>query len=133
MRLDKFLKVSRIIKRRTLSKEISESSRVKVNGKVAKPSTRLKVGDEIEIEFGRSLLTVRVKELKEHVLKEDSTMLYEIIKEERIQRDIQLARYLLFIIIIYENCLIDIAIWYTIYKEVKGDFYVRKISLGKIY
>lgn len=88
MRLDKFLKVSRIIKRRTLSKEISESSRVKVNGKVAKPSTRLKVGDKIEIEFGRSLLTVRVKELKEHVLKEDSTMLYEIIKEERIQRDI---------------------------------------------
>ena len=66
MRLDKFLKVSRIIKRRTLSKEISESSRVKVNGKVAKPSTRLKVGDEIGIEFGRSLLTVRVKELKEH-------------------------------------------------------------------
>lgn len=40
---------------------------------------------------------------------------------------------LLFIIIIYVNCLIDIAIWYTIYKEVKGDFYVRKISLGKIY
>ena len=55
MRLDKFLKVSRIIKRRTLSKEISESSRVKVNGKVAKPSTKLKVGDEIEIEFGRSV------------------------------------------------------------------------------
>ena len=59
MRLDKFLKVSRIIKRRTLSKEISESSRVKVNGKVAKPST-----------------------------KQDSAMLYEIIKEERIERDI---------------------------------------------
>lgn len=72
MRLDKFLKVSRIIKRRTLSKEISESSRVKVNGKVAKPSTKLKVGDEIEIEFGRSRLTVKVKELREHVLKEDS-------------------------------------------------------------
>ena len=64
MRLDKFLKVSRIIKRRTLSKEISESSRVKVNGKVAKPSTKLKVGDEIEIEFGRSRLTVKVKELR---------------------------------------------------------------------
>ena len=84
MRLDKFLKVSRIIKRRTLSKEISESSRVKVNG----PSTKLKVGDEIEIEFGRSLLTVKVKELKEHVLKEDSTMLYEIIDEQRIERNI---------------------------------------------
>ena len=86
MRLDKFLKVSRIIKRRTLSKEISESSRVKVNGKIAKPSTKLKVGDEIEI--GRSLLTVKVKELKEHVLKEDSTMLYEIINEQRIERNI---------------------------------------------
>ena len=85
MRLDKFLKVSRIIKRRTLSKE---SSRVKVNGKIAKPSTKLKVGDEIEIEFGRSLLTVKVKELKEHVLKEDSTMLYEIINEQRIERNI---------------------------------------------
>lgn len=88
MRLDKFLKVSRIIKRRTLSKEISESSRVKVNGKVAKPGTKLKIGDEIEIEFGRSLLTVKVKELREHVLKEDSAMLYEIIKEEKIERDI---------------------------------------------
>ena len=83
MRLDKFLKVSRIIKRRTISKEISESSRVKVNGKIAKPSTKLKIGDEIEIEFGRSILTVKVKELKEHVLKDDSSMLYEIINETR--------------------------------------------------
>ncbi|MFR7590464.1 MAG: RNA-binding S4 domain-containing protein [Longibaculum sp.] len=83
MRLDKFLKVSRIIKRRTVSKEISESSRVKVNGKVAKPSTQLKIGDMIEIEFGRSFLTVQVKELRDHVLKDDSTMLYEIIEEKR--------------------------------------------------
>lgn len=83
MRLDKFLKVSRIIKRRTVSKEISESSRVKVNGKIAKPSTQLKIGDQIEIEFGRSLLTVEVKELREHVLKDDSSMLYEIIEEKR--------------------------------------------------
>lgn len=83
MRLDKYLKVSRIIKRRTLSKEISESSRVKVNGKIAKPSTQLKVGDIIEIEFGRSILVVKVKELREHVLKDDSAMLYEIIEEKR--------------------------------------------------
>jgi Ribosome-associated heat shock protein implicated in the recycling of the 50S subunit (S4 paralog) len=81
MRLDKFLKVSRIIKRRTLSKEISEANRVKVNDKIAKPSTRLKIGDIIEIEFGRSILKVRVKELREHVLKNDSSMLYEIIEE----------------------------------------------------
>lgn len=83
MRLDKFLKVSRIIKRRTLSKEISESSRVKVNGKIAKPSTKLKIGDEIEIEFGRSILKVKVKELREHVLKDDSTMLYDILEERK--------------------------------------------------
>ena len=82
MRLDKFLKVSRIIKRRTVSKEISESSRVKVNGKMAKPSTKLKIGDIIEIEFGRSILVVQVKDLKDHVLKDDSTMLYEIIEEK---------------------------------------------------
>lgn len=83
MRLDKFLKVSRIIKRRTLSKELSESSRVKVNDKIAKPSTQLKIGDVIEIEFGRSVLIVRVKELREHVLKNDSSMLYEIIDEKK--------------------------------------------------
>ncbi|MBM6800885.1 RNA-binding S4 domain-containing protein, partial [Coprobacillus cateniformis] len=71
MRLDKFLKVSRIIKRRTVSKEISESSRVKVNGKMAKPSTKLKIDDIIEIEFGRSILVVQVKDLKDHVLKDD--------------------------------------------------------------
>ena len=83
MRLDKFLKVSRIIKRRTLSKELSESSRVKVNGKIAKPSTQLKIGELIEIEFGKSILVVRVKELKEHVLKNDSGMLYDIVEEKR--------------------------------------------------
>lgn len=83
MRLDKFLKLSRIIKRRTVSKEMSNSDRVKVNGKVAKPSTKLKVGDEIEIVFGRSILVVKVKELREHVLKDDATDLYEIIKDEK--------------------------------------------------
>lgn len=83
MRLDKFLKVSRIIKRRALSKEISESSRVKVNGKTAKPSTKLKLGDMIEIEFGRSILVVKVKELKDHVLKDESHMMYEIIEEKK--------------------------------------------------
>ncbi len=86
MRLDKFLKVSRIIKRRTLSKEISESQRVKVNDKVAKPSTKLKIGDIIEVEFGKTRLTVKVEIIKEHVLKDESTMLYSIVKEERIER-----------------------------------------------
>lgn len=85
MRLDKFLKVSRIIKRRTLSKEIAESERVLVNDKVAKPSTRLKVGDLITVEFGTRRLVVKVLELREHVLKNDSNMLYEIVKEEKIE------------------------------------------------
>ncbi len=89
MRLDKFLKVSRIIKRRTMSKEISESSRVKVNGKIAKPSTKLKIDDMIEIEFGRSILVVRVKELREHVLKDDSHMLYEIVEERRKEEEFE--------------------------------------------
>ena len=75
--------VPAIIKRRTLSKEISQSERVKVNGKVAKPSTKLNVGDLIEIEFGRTILTVKVKLLKEHVLKDESTMLYDIVDEKR--------------------------------------------------
>lgn len=83
MRLDKYLKVSRIIKRRTLSKEISDSERVKVNGKVAKPGTKLKVDDIIEIAFGNNILTVRVKLLKDHVLKDESTMLYEIISQTK--------------------------------------------------
>ncbi|MEG0276250.1 MAG: RNA-binding S4 domain-containing protein [Coprobacillus sp.] len=83
MRLDKFLKVSRIIKRRTLSKEMSESSRVQVNGKMAKPSTQLKLGDLIEIEFGKSILVVKVMELRDHVLKDDSHMLYEIVEEKK--------------------------------------------------
>lgn len=76
MRLDKFLKVSRIVKRRTLSKEISDASRVKVNGRVAKPGLKLKVGDIIEVTFGRTILKVRVKKLVEHVLKDDASELY---------------------------------------------------------
>ena len=81
MRLDKFLKVSRIVKRRTLSKEISEASRVKVNGRIAKPGLKLKVGDIIEITFGRTILKVRVNKLAEHVLKGDASELYEVIEE----------------------------------------------------
>lgn len=87
MRLDKFLKLSRIIKRRTLSKEISEASRVKVNGKVAKPATKVKVGDEIEVSFGRTILTVKVLMLRDHVLKDEASSLYEIIKEEKVEEE----------------------------------------------
>ncbi len=83
MRLDKFLKVSRIIKRRTLSKEITDSDRVMVNNKMAKPSTQLKVGDEIEITFGNKVLVIKVLSLNEHTSKEASSLMYEVIREFR--------------------------------------------------
>lgn len=84
MRLDKFLKVSRLIRRRTLAKQVAEQDRIKVNGQTAKASARLKVGDKIEIQFGQTLLTVEVTDLKEHVRKDEAKDLYKVIKEERI-------------------------------------------------
>lgn len=83
MRIDKFLKISRLIKRRTLAKEIAEQGRVKVNGVIAKPSVTVMPGDELEITFGHTIVTVKVREVKEHVKKDEAPLLYEIVKEER--------------------------------------------------
>ena len=85
MRLDKYLKVSRIIKRRTLSKEMAESQRVYVNGKVVKPSYKLSIGDEIKVVFGRREIVVSVLQLKEHVLKEDRHLMYELISDRKLE------------------------------------------------
>ena len=82
MRLDKFLKVSRLIKRRTLAKEASEAERIMVNDKPAKPSKEIKVGDLITINFGRKSLVVKVTSLKESTKKIDSELMYEFISEE---------------------------------------------------
>ena len=79
MRLDKFLKNSRIIKRRTVAKEACEQGRVEVNGKVAKPGLELKVGDEIRITFGTNILEVRVAAMPETVRKDDAQDMYEVI------------------------------------------------------
>ncbi len=84
MRLDKFLKVSRIVKRRTLAQEICAAGRVTVNDKVAKPATVLKVGDVLKIRLGQRELTVQVKALKEHVLKDESGSLYEMLDDRKI-------------------------------------------------
>lgn len=84
MRLDKYLKVARILKRRSVSKEMADSERVYVNGKAAKPAHTVKVGDEVAIVFGQKKLTVRVKMLKEQIKKEEASDLYEIISEEYI-------------------------------------------------
>src|SRR5690625_5720668 len=83
MRLDKFLKVSRLIKRRTLAKSIADQGRIKINGQVAKASTNVAVGDEMEIKFGQTLLTVKVTDVKEVMRKHEAGMLYQVIKEEK--------------------------------------------------
>lgn len=80
MRLDKYLKNSRIIKRRTVAKEACEQGRVEVNGKVAKPGLELKTGDIVRVTFGTNVLNVRVLAMPETVRKDDADTLYEVIE-----------------------------------------------------
>lgn len=82
MRLDKYLKVSRIIKRRTVAKEACESGRVSINGKVAKPGTEIKEGDIIELRFASKILKAQITNIVEHVRKEDAKAMYEILVGE---------------------------------------------------
>ena len=77
MRLDKYLKVSRIIKRRTLANEACDASRVSVNGKVAKASYEVKIGDIIEIRYGNNTLKAEITSLKENAKKEDAAAMYK--------------------------------------------------------
>lgn len=79
MRVDKFLKVSRIIKRRTVANDACDTEHIVVNGRTVKASCRVKVGDIIEITFGSKTLKVRVLSVKEHVLKAESGEMYEVI------------------------------------------------------
>lgn len=79
MRLDKFLKVSRIIKRRTVAKEASSTGKIKVNGKVAKPSTNLEIDDLITIKFYKKTITVKVLALETSTKKEDAEKMYEVV------------------------------------------------------
>ncbi|MBR4295420.1 MAG: RNA-binding S4 domain-containing protein [Clostridia bacterium] len=80
MRLDKFLKVSRIIKRRTVANDACDTEHVSVNGKRAKASYDVKENDIIEITFGQRTLKVRVLDVREHVAKSDASALYEVIE-----------------------------------------------------
>ena len=79
MRIDKFLKVSRILKRRTVAQEAADAGKISVNGKVVKPSYRLKVGDIVELDYLSGSVKFRVLELKETVKKEEASSLYEVI------------------------------------------------------
>lgn len=85
MRLDKYLKVSRIIKRRTVAKEIADQGRVKINDKGAKSSTKVEIGDQIEIQFGNKKMTVEVKDLRDTTKKKEAEGMYKIISEEYIE------------------------------------------------
>ena len=82
MRLDKYLKVSRIIKRRTVAKEACENGRVSINDKIAKPSTEVKENDIIEIRYSEKVLKARIVNIKEHVLKDAAKEMYNIISGE---------------------------------------------------
>lgn len=80
MRVDKFLKVSRIIKRRTVAKDASDAGVVVINGKEAKPSTKVNVGDVIEVAFGEKILKIKVLTIKDSTKKEDAAEMYEVLE-----------------------------------------------------
>jgi len=85
MRLDKFLKVSRIIKRRALAKEVCDNGRVLINGKPAKASSDVSVGDELEIRFGQKSVTFLVELIKDTTRKEEADSMYRILSEKPVE------------------------------------------------
>ncbi|MGI6550925.1 MAG: RNA-binding S4 domain-containing protein [Syntrophomonadales bacterium] len=82
MRLDKFLKVSRLIKRRTVAKEFADNQRITVNGRVAKPSSEVNAGDLLVIQMGGRKLTVEILEIKDNVKASAAQSMYRIVSEE---------------------------------------------------
>ena len=82
MRLDKYLKVSRLIKRRQLAKDASNSERILLNGKIAKPSKEVKIGDVITIIFGKKIVEVKITQLIDSTKKDDALLMYELISEK---------------------------------------------------
>ncbi|MBR2374941.1 MAG: RNA-binding S4 domain-containing protein [Clostridia bacterium] len=79
MRIDKFLKVSRILKRRTVAQEACTEEKILINGKTAKPSTPVKIGDVVEVLYSTGSLKVRILNVKETVKKDEAASLYQVI------------------------------------------------------
>ena len=79
MRIDKYLKNARIIKRRTVAKEACEQGRIQLNGKIAKPGSEIKTGDIVVIQFGNKILSIRITQLFESPRKEDAADMYEVL------------------------------------------------------
>lgn len=82
MRLDKFLKVSRLIKRRTVAKEIADQGRIDINGKTAKSSSDVTEGDELTIRFGNKMSVLRIDKIVETTKKDESEEMYTIVDEK---------------------------------------------------
>ncbi len=79
MRLDKYLKVSRLIKRRTVAKDVCSGGKVEINGKVAKAGSEVKVGDKLSIRFGDKVLEVIIKDVQENVRASEASTLYKVL------------------------------------------------------
>ena len=90
MRLDKYLKLSRIIKRRTVANEVCALGRVSLNGKTAKPASDVKIGDELEIRFGIGPVRLRVLSVAELVRKNEAQDMYEILQKPATQAELSL-------------------------------------------
>ncbi|MBQ5658157.1 MAG: RNA-binding S4 domain-containing protein [Peptococcaceae bacterium] len=84
MRLDKYLKVSRIIKRRTVAKDVCDGGKVKINGKVAKAGAEIKIGDILEIGFGERKVRAEILGVKENVRAEDAKNMYRLLEGQEI-------------------------------------------------
>ncbi len=82
MRIDKYLKVSRIIKRRTIAKDVLDLGLVKIGGREAKPSTEVKVGDILELKLGERMLTVRVLDVRNVTGKKNAAEMFEILSDQ---------------------------------------------------
>lgn len=85
MRLDKYLKVARIIKRRIIAKELASQERLWLNGRKAKASSEVKINDEVKIIFGNRILTVQVLAMPKQANKQDAQLMFKVLSEEKIQ------------------------------------------------
>ena len=83
MRIDKYLKVSRLIKRRTVAKDVCVGEKIKINGRIVKPSAEIKVGDRVVLEFGNHVIEVQVLATPNSVKANEAQTLYELIRDER--------------------------------------------------
>lgn len=83
MRIDKYLKISRILKRRPVAKELADNDRLFINGRIAKAASEVEVGDIIKIMFGHRTITIRVLGIQEQASKQDALAMYEVIEEDK--------------------------------------------------